>query len=280
MVIIETAKELIEYLKIYRNKELGFVPTMGALHNGHLSLIDASLQANEITVCSIFVNPTQFNDTSDFDKYPRNFDKDIALLAERGCDVLFLPTLESMYQRESLLSFSFGALECVMEGAHRAGHFNGVALIVSKLFNIIKPSRVYFGQKDLQQCAIIQSLIKDLSYDIEFNMCPIIREGNGLAMSSRNQRLSESEKEEAKALFASLELTKTNLLSGKSIKEAVDLSKEYLKNNISFELEYLEVANAETLQEIDSIEQGQEYAICIAGFLGRVRLIDNIVFVG
>ncbi len=283
MIVLKTRSEVLQYIHTERRKnniQVGFVPTMGALHKGHLSLIETSTQENDLTVCSIFVNPTQFNESSDFEKYPRDFDQDITLLESVQCDVLFLPQASEMYSKKAVLSFNFGALENVMEGTHREGHFNGVALVVSKLFNIIQPNRTYFGQKDLQQCAIIHQLIEDLSFNIELIRCPIIREENGLAMSSRNRRLTTKEQEEAKVLYQALELTKSIIQETQNIDQAVTEAKQLLSRTPALQLEYLEVVDATTLQSISDKLKNVEIAICIAAFLGEVRLIDNLVFKG
>lgn len=283
MIVLKTKSDILQYIYTERRKnnvQVGFVPTMGALHEGHLSLIEVSKQENDLTVCSIFINPTQFNDLSDFEKYPKNFDQDIAFLDEIGCDVVFLPNASEMYSKKAMLSFNFGPLENVMEGAHREGHFNGVALVVSKLFHIVQPDRAYFGQKDLQQCAVIYQLIEDLSFNIKLVRCPIIREKNGLAMSSRNQRLTAKQKEEAKVLSETLTLTQSIIQKTNDIDQALNKAKDFLLKVPSFKLEYLEIVDASTLQPIKNYTNDQEIAVCIAGFLGEVRLIDNIVFEG
>lgn len=256
------------------NSTIGFVPTMGALHNGHLSLIDKSKSENELTICSIFVNKEQFNNSEDFNKYPINTDVDIKLLEKNGCDILFLPTSDEIYSEKPIIKFDFGHLETTMEGAFRPGHFSGVALIVSKLFNIVNPNKAYFGQKDFQQLAIIKQLVKDLSFNIDIVSCPTIREQNGLAMSSRNLRLSKSEQGEAALIYKSLEMTKDLL-----IKKPISEIKSELKNifnNSNIDLEYLEIVDSNTLISINEYNIENETTICIAAHLGNVRLIDNI----
>lgn len=283
MIVLTTKSEITQYIqqKRLQNKlTIGFVPTMGALHQGHLSLIQLSKAENDITICSIFVNPTQFNVVSDFEKYPRNFEKDIQLLTQNACDVLFLPTVEEIYPQKAVLTFNFGTLEQVMEGVHRPNHFNGVGLVVSKLFHIVQPTRAYFGQKDLQQCAIITQLVQDLSFPIEIKRCPIVREENGLAMSSRNQRLNNEQREQASVLFQCLNLAKSIIEDTKSIEKALEETIIQLKKYPFLKLEYLEIVDAISLQPLQKIQKGEEIAICIAVFMGEIRLIDNIVFVG
>lgn len=257
-------------------KRIGFVPTMGALHEGHLQLLRASVQENDVTVCSIFVNPTQFNNPDDYKLYPRTMEQDTELLKSVGCDILFAPVAEEVYAQQSLLQFSFGALEGVMEGEHRPGHFNGVATIVSKLFHFVQPHRAYFGQKDLQQVAIVKQLVQALSFDLEIVRYPTMREEDGLAMSSRNKRLGAEQRQTATALYKALQLAKGQLGQKPvySIKATVEA---YLAGMQQVNLEYFEVANPDTLQPLTELGGEQEVALCIAAFVGPVRLIDNIL---
>src|ERR1041385_6497144 len=194
---------------------LGFVPTMGALHQGHLSLIYASKTAADVTICSLFVNPTQFNNQTDLEKYPRTPKKDISLLESAGCDVLFAPEITTMYERPGIIHFDFGTLDKVLEGKFRPGHFSGVAMVVSKLFHIVEPDHAFFGQKDYQQLQIVSKLVEELKFNIKIHGVPIMREPAGLAMSSRNQRLSEEEKQRALILHESLNEARVQLLAGK-----------------------------------------------------------------
>ncbi len=255
---------------------IGFVPTMGALHQGHLSLIQASKSQNDVTVCSIFVNPAQFNNAEDFRLYPRLLDQDADLLAQTGCNVLFAPQPEEMYRSQTKLRFDFGDLEHVMEGEHRPGHFNGVATVVSKLFHLVQPHQAFFGQKDLQQFAIIKQLVEDLSFDLELVCHPIVREEDGLAMSSRNRRLTPTHRALAPQLFRALHLLKDNLAT-----QPVEIAKHQALAALSFypgiEVEYLEVVDAYTLQPIQRLQETNKAALCVAAFLGDVRLIDNIL---
>lgn len=257
-------------------KRIGFVPTMGALHEGHLALLRASVQENDVTICSIFVNPTQFNNPDDYKLYPRTMEQDIALLQSTGCDMLFAPIAADVYPQQPLLQFSFGPLEAVMEGAHRPGHFNGVATIVSKLLHMVQPHRAYFGQKDLQQVAIVKQLVQALSFDVEVVCYPTIREAGGLALSSRNKRLSPEQRQTATILYSALQLAKEQL-SKKPVYTIKATVEAYLAGNDEVELEYFEVVDANTLQPLEQVEEGQEVALCIAAFVGPVRLIDNLL---
>lgn len=253
---------------------IGFVATMGALHEGHLALIQRSKAENTRTVCSIYVNPTQFNNLQDLEKYPRHLEKDAALLAKAQCDLLFAPTDSEMYQRPPVMRLSFGALEEVMEGRFRPGHFNGVALVVSKLLHIIAPQRAYFGQKDLQQFAIIKQLVEDLSFPVELVCHEIVREADGLAMSSRNQRLSIAARLQAAQIYQALELGAAKFYSEgpQAAKEAVRM---FFENQPDFQLEYFEIADPKSLQNLEQVYFPA--ALCIAAFLGDVRLIDNLI---
>lgn len=280
MQIFYTIAETQNYLKAQQKagKTIGFVPTMGALHAGHISLIESSKKENTITACSIFVNPTQFNNTEDLKKYPRTLETDCEMLANAGCDVVFAPSAEEMYPSLPKLKFDFGTLETVMEGKFRPGHFNGVGIVVSKLFNIIKPDKAYFGLKDLQQVAVIRQMVSDLSFDLEIIPCPTLREADGLAMSSRNMRLSAEARALAPHIHKLLTLAKEKLQGGTSAADTQAFAAEYFSNYPAFELEYLEIANFDTLEPIAQANTTGKTAICIAAFLGGVRLIDNVVF--
>ncbi|RIJ37697.1 pantoate--beta-alanine ligase [Pontibacter oryzae] len=278
MEVIEQVSVIRERTQALRcnGKRIGFVPTMGALHEGHLQLLRASAQENDITVCSIFVNPTQFNNPDDYKLYPRTMEEDIAQLKTVGCDILFAPQAVDVYVQQPLMQFSFGALETVMEGEHRPGHFNGVATIVGKLFHFVQPHKAYFGQKDLQQVAIVKQLVQTLSFDLELVRYPTIREADGLAMSSRNTRLDAAQRQTATALYKALQLAKSQLGQKPlySIKATVEA---YLTDKDQVKLEYFEIADPDTLQPLAVVEAGQEVALCIAAFVGPVRLIDNIL---
>ena len=251
---------------------------MGALHEGHISLIDTAKIQNDIVVCSIFVNPTQFNNPEDLAKYPRTLEEDCVMLENAGCSAVFAPSVEEMYPEKPMLTINFGLLETVMEGASRPGHFNGVGIVVSKLFNIVEPHRAYFGQKDLQQVMIVKRMVEDLSFNLELIICPTIRETDGLAMSSRNRRLGEEERAHAPIIYKILLDAKDKIQNGddfEEVKESVQLEFHVLAG---FELDYFEIVNTKTLQPIHTIAEAGTTALCIATFLGPVRLIDNIIF--
>lgn len=279
MELVCTQKELKSILDIYRGKgmKIGLVPTMGALHEGHASLVRRSVKENDVTVVSVFVNPTQFNDKNDLKNYPRTLEADCALLEKEGASIVFAPTVEEMYPQEDTRVFSFAPLDTVMEGACRPGHFNGVAQIVSKLFYAVEADKAYFGEKDFQQLAIIREMVRQLELDVEIVGCPIVRENDGLALSSRNTLLSPEERERAltisRTLFASLEFARGNSLAA---------TKAFVEGKINstqgLELEYYQIVDGNTLQEIK--EWGDsDYAVgCIALFCGKVRLIDNIKY--
>lgn len=259
-----------------QQSSVGLVPTMGALHQGHLELVKAARAENDLVVCSIFVNPTQFNNPDDLSAYPRTLEADCRLLESVGCDIVFAPSVEEMYPYPLDLSLNFGILETVMEGAFRPGHFNGVGIVVSKFFNLIQPHRAYFGQKDLQQTAIIKSLIRNLSYPIELRICPTVRESDGLAMSSRNVRLTPEERSIAPTIYRILNECKTALLEGTPVEVALKNARDAFSQQPAFRLEYIELVDADTLKPLN--ETGKANALCVAVHLGNVRLIDNIVF--
>lgn len=266
--------------KVFRQglrAKIGFVPTMGALHEGHLSLIRKSKSENEITCCSIFVNPIQFNNPDDFAKYPKVLDRDLELLRQEGCEIVFAPSAQEMYPIAPRTKFDFGSLETVMEGAFRPGHFNGVAIVVSKLFHLVQPGVAYFGRKDLQQTKVIQQLVDDLQFPLELSICDTWREGDGLAMSSRNVRLSAEHRARAVVLYQELLKAKELLILGHPV---TDISVSAIKsidlmNNVK--TEYFQIVNAETLLPFTEKPAG-EIAICVAAYFGEVRLIDNVVF--
>lgn len=255
---------------------IGLVPTMGALHKGHISLIETSKQQNKVTVCSIYVNPTQFNNPDDLLKYPRTFDLDLSLLEKAGCDAVFYPDNNEMYPEKPVVKFDFGELDKVMEGRFRPGHFSGVALVVSKFFNIVEPDHAYFGQKDWQQFAVIQKLVDELKFGLTLHGVPTLREGDGLAMSSRNQRLNETQRKKAAVLFQALSTAKQDLRSGKTIEQVKKMVSEKVSSD-DVRLEYFEVADSKNLNLLDSVKDGENRAIlCIAAYVGDVRLIDNV----
>ena len=279
MKVVNTIIELKSILDECREKgmSIGFVPTMGALHNGHASLVERSVSENDITVVSVFVNPTQFNDKNDLKNYPRTLDADCALLECVGAAVVFAPTVEEMYPTEDTRQFSFAPLDSVMEGACRPGHFNGVAQIVSKLFYAVEPRKAYFGEKDFQQLAIIREMVRQLSINVEIVGCPIVREEDGLAMSSRNTLLSEDERELAltisSTLFASADFAQVNTLA--ATKAFVE---DMINDTDGLDLEYYQIVDGNTLQEIEEWDDSDYVVGCIALFCGNVRLIDNIKY--
>lgn len=279
MTIIETVADLQKAIAIQQRegKSVGLVPTMGALHEGHISLVNQSIEQNDVTVVSIFVNPTQFNNTTDLEKYPRTVDKDIELLSKKGANIAFVPTVNEIYPEPDNRQFDFGQLDKVMEGKFRPGHFNGVAQVVSRLFNIVTPDRAYFGEKDFQQLAIIRDMVTQYSIPVEIVPMPIVREDSGLAKSSRNERLTDQQKKEAvaisKALFDSRE--KINDISVKNTIEAVI---DEINNVDSLEVEYFEIVDGNTLQSIANWDETNYAVGCITVFCGEVRLIDNITY--
>ncbi len=259
-------------------QSIGLVPTMGALHDGHIALIEQARQENDVVVCSIFVNPVQFTNPDDLARYPRTLDADQALLEPAGCDIIFAPTANDMYPEPTALTMNFGELETVMEGAMRPGHFNGVGIVVAKLFNIVQPHRAYFGQKDLQQVAVVRRLIRDLSFPVELIRFPTVREPDGLALSSRNRNLTPTERQLAPALYEALTMAQDRLREGQSVAQAKTAVTSYLTARPAFRLEYIEIANADTLKPVTEVLAPGQTALCIAAHLGHVRLIDNLVF--
>lgn len=279
MKIIRTTSELQYALKNtgYSGKCIGLVPTMGALHSGHIELVKRCVSECGICVVSIFVNPTQFNDPKDLMAYPRTPEVDCLMLEEAGCDYLFMPSVEDIYPVPDTRIFNFGLLEEVMEGRFRPGHFNGVAQIVSKLFEASIPDKAYFGEKDFQQLAIIRELVKQMEYKIIIVSCPIVREADGLAMSSRNRRLTAVEREKApliaEYLFKSLTFAKDN-----TIRDTIEFVTNGLNAEPVFKLEYFEIVDGFSLEAINEWDDSDYIVGCLAVFCGPVRLIDNIVY--
>lgn len=267
--------------KVLREEELngrsiGFVPTMGALHDGHLQLVTNCNNENDISVVSIFVNPLQFNNANDLDSYPRVLQEDLEKLEKSGVDIVFTPSSEDLYPRKPQVKIDFGSLSEAMEGKFRSGHFGGVGIIVSKLFHLVSPDRAYFGLKDLQQYLLVKKLVEDLSFQIEIVGVETVRESSGLAMSSRNRRLSSEGLSIAANIFKGLERFKNGVL------EALDLD-DLTADVLSFyatvdglTIEYLEVVNAEHLSPVNSYQDLNELAVCVAGYVEGVRLIDNL----
>ena len=278
MQIFREIGPLKAFLASTRNQRqtVGFVATMGALHEGHLELVRNSQNDNSVTVCSIFVNPSQFNNPADLQKYPRTLDMDIAQLEKVGCDALFCPEVETMYNTEGFVRFDFGPLDNVMEGEFRPGHFSGVALVVSKLFHIVEPDIAYFGQKDWQQFAIIRQLVKELKFNMELKSVPTLREASGLAMSSRNARLTSAQREKAAIINLVLKEAIAQLKNGKPVPYVKDAAKAVLARDPEIRLEYFEVADSENLKPLNDVNESVRPILCIAAFVGEVRLIDNM----
>ncbi len=279
------AVEIFEYKKDIRNRieslktwaTIGFVPTMGALHKGHLSLVECSVKQNDVTVVSIFVNPAQFNDKNDFRNYPKTPDADLKMLEKTKCNILFIPPENEMYDKPDNRKFNLGQLDEVMEGKYRPGHFNGVAKIVTMLFDLVSPDRAYFGLKDFQQYVIIKKLKEDLKLPVEIIGCPTVREDDGLAMSSRNSLLSDEERKHAALIYHALNQAKQNKRKYviKEIKAQVINS---LNKDPYIRVEYFEIVNSENLKPVQSWGEPSVKIGCIAARVGNVRLIDNINF--
>ena len=275
-------KKIIDLQSFLENKktegnQIGFVPTMGALHAGHLSLIKQSKTATDLTVCSIFVNPTQFDDKGDLEKYPRTTEKDIALLKEQNCNVLFLPSVEEVYPTGHTPSeeYDFGYLDKPMEGAHRTGHFSGVAQVVNRLLEIVQPHQLFMGQKDYQQFKIIDKLIEITQQEVKLVMCDIVRETDGLAMSSRNTRLSPEERQKAVWISQTLQWVKSQY--GVDSPPEIEIAAIQKLNEIEgFDVDYLKIVDAKTLKEVSHWADAQSLIVCAAVRLGEIRLIDNM----
>jgi len=262
--------------KNFKNKKIGFVPTMGALHKGHMSLINAAKNENKIVVVSIFVNPTQFNNSNDLDKYPRTLDTDIELLEKVQCDIVFIPEVKEIYPiEETSIQFDFSGLEKLMEGKFRPGHFDGVGTVVKRLFEIVKPTNAYFGEKDFQQLQIIKKMVSVLKLPINIVSCPIFREPSGLALSSRNKRLTKIQHKEAALIYKTLLQVKSEFKT-KSITELEEKVTRIFKENKHLNLEYFTIANETTLKPDKKIKETNSYRAFIAVFAGDVRLIDNM----
>ena len=279
MVVFTEKNVLSSHLSLLlnENKTIGFVPTMGALHQGHLSLIEQSSKENDITVVSIFVNPTQFNNKEDLDKYPRTLDSDIQKIKTLNIAIiLYAPSVDDIYNENiSSQHFDYDGLELKMEGKHRKGHFDGVGTIVKKLFEIVTPTRAYFGEKDFQQLQIVKKLVKKYALPIKIIGCPIYREKNGLAMSSRNERLSKNSRKKASFIYKTLQTAK-KLFATESCKTVAEMVVKAFKNEKEFTLEYFEIADEENLNPCIRKNKSKKYRGFIAVFIDNIRLIDNI----
>ncbi len=293
MIFFNSISTLQAHLKNVREQgqQIGFVPTMGALHLGHISLINSAKASCDLVICSIFVNPTQFNNLQDLEKYPRTLEADMRLLEEAGCDVVFVPEVSEMYSPTELelkakqiedkswaqgKKVDFGDLDKVMEGKQRPGHFNGVAQVVSKLFRIVQPEKAFFGQKDFQQLAIIRSMVQQLKMDVEIISCPILREKDGLAMSSRNVRLSPHERTLVPVISQTLFKIK-QLQATHSISQLKSIVNEQFASIPEIKLAYFEIVDSDTLRALTDFKDSKSAVACIAVEIGALRLIDNII---
>ncbi|HOH70488.1 MAG TPA: pantoate--beta-alanine ligase [Paludibacteraceae bacterium] len=280
MVVVKSVNELKKQVGRLRDehKSIGFVPTMGALHQGHLQLVSRCVAENDACVVSLFINPTQFNDKNDFNRYPRTLENDIALLASVGCAIVFAPSAEEMYtpsEMETVFDFDFGGLDEVMEGIFRPGHFNGVVQVVSKLFSMVTPDKAYFGEKDFQQLAIIRRMVQVMNFPIEIVGCPIVREKSGLALSSRNALLSEQERTTAAVIYRTLSESK-QLMHEKTVAETKAWVIDRLNAIDGLKVEYYEIVNGNSLQSITDWSDADYVVGCVTVYCGKVRLIDNI----
>jgi len=272
---ITPLKAFLKDQKLER-RTVGLVPTMGALHLGHLALVKASKKENDVTVSTIYVNPAQFNNTKDLEKYPRTLERDATLLQEAGCDILFTPDNTEMYPQKAALKFDFGPLDKVMEGEFRPGHFSGVALVVSKLFHIVEPDNAYFGRKDFQQFAIIRQLVTDLNFNLTLHCIDTLREADGLAMSSRNLRLNAEERQLAIIFYKALQEARQQLKAGATVADVKNSVRQKIDAQPHTRFEYFEVADPLNLNALNNVREVKQPILCIAGYIGEIRLIDNM----
>lgn len=279
MKVVNSIKELRENLSQERleKRSIGLVPTMGALHAGHISLVERCVRENDVCVVSVFVNPTQFNDKHDLETYPRTLEADCTLLEAAGCHYVFAPSVEEMYPEPDTRVFNLGRVAEVMEGAMRPGHFNGVAQVVSKLFYIVEPDNAYFGEKDFQQIAVIRAMVKQLNIPVKINACPIKREADGLALSSRNTRLTLELRQKAPLIARTLKES-TTFAPGKSVQEVIDFVVNTINADPDMRVEYYEIVDGNTLEAIKDWSETDYPVGCITVFCGEVRLIDNIKY--
>lgn len=281
MIIFKNSADIRKWHEVQHKKpgKIGFVPTMGALHIGHLSLIESSKSKNQATVCSIFVNPTQFNDGKDFVKYPVTLEKDISMLETAGCDVLFLPSVKEIYPigLKKSRNYELGYLETILEGKFRPGHFQGVCDVVQRLLDIVQPHNLYLGQKDYQQCMVITRLIEILKKDkkINISICPTLRENDGLAMSSRNMRLTEQDRKTAGTIYKSLQLVKEKIQPDNLVE--LQLEARSMLENAGFKVDYFEIVASKDLSQLTKWDGKQKLVAIVAAFINEVRLIDNLI---
>lgn len=279
MTIIHQSAPLLEF--IYKQKgqglTVGFVPTMGALHEGHINLIKTAAVECDVTVCSIFVNPTQFNDPGDFRKYPNRLENDIRLLSAAGTKVLFLPPVDAIYPQGTgrLETYDLGYLETILEGKYRPGHFQGVCQVMARLLKAANPDKLFMGQKDYQQCMVVKKLLSLLEMKMDFVACPTVREADGLAMSSRNLRLTTEERQKAPEIYKTLQFIKDNISS----QDIIELKKQsFIRlESKGFKVDYVEIADAETLEPVSTYTRNRQLVALIAAFNGEIRLIDNMI---
>ncbi len=276
MEVCHTVSGVADFHHQHKGKSIGFVPTMGALHEGHSSLIQKALEECDVVVCSIFVNPIQFNNAQDLATYPRNESADMAMLEKLGCHLVFIPSEQEIYPEKPKVSYDFQGMDEVMEGAFRPGHFNGVATVVERLFEIVKPQKAYFGQKDFQQLAIIKQLNDSRNLGVEIVEAPTVREKSGLAKSSRNERLSQDQKQSATLLFQSLNKAK-ELATKEGVQGVKDQIIKLYETQNDVQLEYFELVDSKTLTSIENWNSHGGVTACVAAHVGDVRLIDNMV---
>lgn len=278
MVVCREIEEIKREVSLSKaqNQTIGLVPTMGALHDGHLSLIESAKLQNNLVIGTIFVNPAQFNNQNDYKSYPIDLDEDIQTMKQQGVSIVFTPQSQEIYPEQEIIKLSFGNIERHMEGKFRPGHFSGVGIVLSKLFNIIKPDKAYFGQKDLQQVSIVKKLVNDLFFDLEIVVVPTVREPDGLAASSRNRRLNSEQRKTAVIFYQTLNEAKKRLLDGDTIKNTTDYVKQAFGSSESVDLEYFDVVESDTLNPVKDINPTTRISLCIAGYVGEVRLLDNI----
>lgn len=275
---VEPIRAFLDFKRRNSVNSIGLVPTMGALHKGHLELIKSSKNENDLTIATVYVNPTQFNNPSDLAKYPRTFEQDVVLLNQAGCDILFFPSNDVMYSAANPIKIDFGELDKILEGKFRPGHFSGVGLVVSKLFNIIQPTKAYFGQKDYQQFQVISSLVEQLMFPVKLECVPTVREEDGLAMSSRNLRLTPEMRLKALTLHKSLMLAKNLLLDGIEMTIVREKTINFFEEN-KVKLEYIELADRKNLIPLNFVLDPTDSILLISGYVGEVRLIDNTFLV-
>lgn len=278
MIVVDKKDELQKIVseRKRRGEKVGFVPTMGALHQGHISLVQCAREKTDFVVASIFVNPIQFNIQSDFDTYPITITEDKAKLADNGCDIVFIPSVEEMYPEKPAESYNFGQMETVMEGACRPGHFNGVAVVVRRLFDLVQPDFAFFGQKDFQQLAIIKQLVAQLELPVQIVPCPTIRESDGLAMSSRNVRLNQEQRQASVRISSALRNAITGIFGTEQDSMVAQIT-DYINQDKNLDVEYISIVDSTTLQHIAGNDLTNA-VVCAAVFAGDVRLIDNMVF--